>query len=76
MEQNQFIFLITSSTILLAIKARLRSNNWLLEVSSTQIGNKIGVLDGFSYPEFRFNSKYTSRLAIITVINSSIRNLQ
>jgi len=42
----------------LVIKASLRSNNWLLEVNSTRIGNKIGVLDGFSYLEFRLPNVY------------------
>ena len=39
--------------ILVAFETSLSSNSELLEASSTLKDAKIGVLDGFAYPEFR-----------------------
>ncbi len=64
------VALVTSATILVAIKARLHSNSELLEASSTLRAAKIVVLDGFSYPELRLvniiNKKIANRLVYIT----------
>ncbi len=45
--------MIPNATILVDIKASLRSNNWLLEANLTQRAAKIVVLDGCAYPELR-----------------------
>ncbi len=49
---------VTSTFILVDIKAGLRSNSELLEVNLTRRAAKIKVLDGYAYPELRlFNSR-------------------
>ncbi len=44
---------MTSTFILVDIKAGLRSNSELLEVNLTRRAAKIKVLDGYTYPELR-----------------------
>ena len=72
---------MTSTFILVDIKAGLRSNSELLEVNLTRRAAKIKVLDGDAYPEFRFISnaiKYNTpngdvRISVIVAGDGQIK---
>lgn len=60
--------IMTSAAILVAIKASLHRNSWLLKANLTRKAAKIAVLDGFSYPELRYLGFYLLKFSFVIPI--------